>query len=230
MFVAATSLCILTSCAKTPVDKMPVAQTAVNFAPVAANSHIATNAQVINRKVLRQYAPTATRAQRIVAAARTQVGDLYDASYVSLSYPNGDVPRGRGACTDVIVHALRAVGYDLQKRIHEDKKQRPRAYRAKWRSVRADTNIDHRRVPNQAVFLRRYGKTLSNAVISSTRNQWQAGDIVQWKFDNGLDHIGIVSDKTNAQGWPLVIHNVGGCAENDVLTAWKIVGHYRFPK
>jgi uncharacterized protein YijF (DUF1287 family) len=130
----------------------------------------------------------------------------------------------------VIVRALRTIGYDLQKLIHEDKKRRPNAYPAKWRSRRADSNIDQRRVPNQTAFLRRYGLTLTNAVTSSTRNQWQAGDLVYWKFDNGLDHTGIISDKTNAQGWPLVIHNVGGCAENDVLTAWKIVGHYRFPK
>ena len=212
--VAAISLC-LASCAKTLNEQAA----APKFIPVATTRTATRNAPIKQ-----------TTALKIVAAARAQVGDIYDASYVDMKYPNGDIARGRGACTDVIVRALRSVGFDLQKLIHEDKKRRPGAYPAKWRSTRADTNIDQRRVPNQKVFFARYGKTLSNAVTSSTRNQWQAGDIVQWKFENGLDHTGIISDKTNAQGWPFVIHNVGGCAENDVLTAWKIVGHYRFPK
>lgn len=222
--VAATSLCVLTSCAKTPIVETAATQTAANIARVA------TIDRLNHRKASRAHTKIATRAQKIVSTARLQVGDLYDASYVDMKYPGGDVPRGRGACTDVIVRALRAVGFDLQNLIHEDKKRHPNAYSAQWRHTRADTNIDQRRVPNQTVFFRRFGKTLATQVNSSTRNQWQAGDIVQWKFDNGLDHTGIISDKTNAQGWPLVIHNVGGCAENDVLTAWKIVGHYRFPQ
>ena len=170
------------------------------------------------------------RALRIVAAARSQVGDLYDQIYVSLRYPNGDVPRGRGACTDVIIRSLRAVGYDLQRLIHEDKRRFPATYPRKNQHQKLDKNIDHRRVLNQVVYFKRFGKTLTTQVATSTRSQWKAGDIVAWKFSNGLDHIGIISDKTNARGWPLMIHNVGGCAENDVLTAWKIVGHYRFPK
>ena len=170
------------------------------------------------------------RAGRIVSAARAQIGDLYDQSYVSLRYPNGDVPRGRGACTDVIIRSLRAVGYDLQRLIHEDKRRFPAAYPRKKQHQKLDKNIDHRRVLNQTVYFKRFGKTLTTRVTSSTRSQWKAGDIVVWKFANGLDHIGIISDKTNSKGWPLVIHNVGGCAENDALSAWKIVGHYRFPK
>ena len=214
-FVSLSSTVLLASCSKTPNASV----ISRDIVPVSATKSFA-----------RQNVAQQTTALKIVAAARTQVGDLYDASYVDMKYPNGDVSRGRGACTDVIVRALRAVGYDLQKLIHDDKKHHPNAYPAQWRNARADTNIDQRRVPNQKVFLARYGQTLTNVVNSSTRNQWQAGDIVQWKFENGLDHTGIISDKTDAQGWPLVIHNVGGCAENDVLTAWQIVGHYRFPK
>jgi len=179
--------------------------------------------------VARRAAPN-TRALKIVAAARAQVGDLYDQNYYSLAFPNGDVPKGRGACTDVIIRSLRAVGYDLQKLIYDDKKRHRALYPRGAQHSRLDPNIDHRRVPNQKIFFTRFGQTLTNSVTSSTRNQWKAGDIVQWKFDNGLDHIGIISDKTNARGWPLAIHNVGGCQENDVLTAWKIVGHFRFPK
>jgi len=197
---------------------------AVRFVPDTRAQTAAqkTNQQQQNRKQ--------QRALRIVSAARAQVGDVYDAEYVSLKYPNGDVPRGRGACTDVIVRALRAVGFDLQRLIYEDKRRNPQKYPAKWRANRLDKSIDHRRVLNQVVYFARFGQTLTTRVDSSTRKSWKAGDIVAWKFDNGLDHIGIISDKTNERGWPLVIHNVGGCAENDVLNAWKIVGHYRFPR
>src|SRR4051812_1927809 len=46
-------------------------------------------------------------ARSIVEAARDEVrrGVRYDASYVTLAYPGGDVPRDRGACTDVLVRA-----------------------------------------------------------------------------------------------------------------------------
>jgi uncharacterized protein YijF (DUF1287 family) len=169
-------------------------------------------------------------ALRLVAAARTQIGDLYDQSYFSLSYPNGDVPRGRGACTDVVVRSLRSIGFDLQRLIHEDKRRFPAAYPRKNQHAKLDKNIDHRRVVNQVVFFARYGQKLTTQTTATTRSHWRAGDIVVWKFDNGLDHIGIISDKTNSNGWPLVIHNIGGCAENNVLNKWRIVGHYRFPK
>lgn len=59
---------------------------------------------------------------------------------------------------------------------------------------------------------------------------WRPGDVVCWKLPSGLDHTGIVSDRKNARGVPLVIHNLGRCREEDVLTVWQIVGHYRFPK
>jgi len=48
---------------------------------------------------------------------------IYDPSYFSISYPNGDVPSDRGVCTDVVIRAYRKVGIDLQKEVHEDMKQ-----------------------------------------------------------------------------------------------------------
>ncbi len=45
----------------------------------------------------------------IVHAARGQIGVTlqYKPAYEKMAYPNGDVPRTRGVCTDVIVRALR---------------------------------------------------------------------------------------------------------------------------
>jgi uncharacterized protein len=46
-------------------------------------------------------AQTASRALRLVAAARRQVGVTlaYDPAYSRLAFPGGDVPRAKGVCT-----------------------------------------------------------------------------------------------------------------------------------
>jgi len=48
---------------------------------------------------------------------------VYDPSYFSIEYPNGDVPSGKGVCTDVVIRAYRKIGIDLQKEVHEDMKE-----------------------------------------------------------------------------------------------------------
>lgn len=171
-----------------------------------------------------------TVARQVVTGAKAQLGTLYSPDYFDMAYPNGDVPHDRGACTDVVIRALRKAGFDLQRLIHEDMKRDFAAYPHKWGLHRTDTNIDHRRVPNQMCFFRRHGKVLPAEVSPHTLASWQPGDIVTWKLDNGLDHCGIVSDHRNQQGKPLVIHNLALCAEEDVLTTWKITGHFRYPK
>lgn len=170
-------------------------------------------------------APQPLAAKLILESAKRQLAPpaVYDASYRRLSYPGGDVPADRGACSDVIVRALRWAGYDLQKLIHEDmtKATYPRA------GGRRDKNIDHRRVANQVVYFARHGLKLSITAFRPER--FKPGDIVTWKLPSGLDHVGIVSDR-KVDGRPLMIHNISGAAEEDVLTEWKMTGHYRFPK
>lgn len=169
--------------------------------------------------------------QRLIlesAKKQAEEGAFYSAGYAKLDYPMGDVPADRGACTDVVIRALRAAGYDLQQLIHEDMKQNFKKYPR--RGSKPDPNIDHRRCPNQIFFLKRFGKELTKETEGEHKRSWQPGDIVYWKLDNGLDHTGILSDRRNSSGLPYVIHNLGRCAEEDVLTEWKIVGHYRFPK
>ena len=157
----------------------------------------------------------------IVAAARDQLswGTRYDPAYIRLSYPGGDLPHDRGVCTDVVIRALRPTGFDLQRLVHEDILNHPAAYP---RVKRPDANIDHRRVPNLAVFFTRH-----HAALSST--DWRPGDIVWWKLNNGRDHIGVLSDRRGPSGDYCVIHNLATTAEEDCLRSWKIVGHYRYP-
>ena len=155
----------------------------------------------------------------------------YDPSYVKLDYPNGDVPKDRGVCTDVIIRAYRKVGIDLQKEVHEDLKANFSKYPnlKKWGLKKPDTNIDHRRVPNLEVFFERKGEKLS---ITNNPSDYQTGDIVTWMIANKLPHIGIVTHKKSADGKRnLIVHNVGGGQVlEDCLFSWTIVGHFRYEK
>ncbi|MBS0194698.1 MAG: DUF1287 domain-containing protein [Proteobacteria bacterium] len=169
-------------------------------------------------------------AATVVAAARAQVGVTvqYDPSYARIAYPGGDVPADRGVCADVIVRAFRADGIDLQKLVHADMAAHFAAYPRAWGLRGPDANIDHRRVPNLETFFHRRGDALP---ITSVAQDYQPGDIVSWRLPNGLAHIGLVSDRRapDGSGRPFVIHNIGtGAQEEDVLFAWKIVGHFRW--
>ena len=108
----------------------------------------------------RQSRPKATR---LIEAARKQIGVTlhYDPAYSGLAFPNGDVPRSRGVCTDVVIRAYRdAFGIDLQSLVNADMKANFAAYPKIWGLRRTDRNIDHRRVPNLQVFLKRQGAVL----------------------------------------------------------------------
>ncbi len=166
----------------------------------------------------------------ILLGARQEAkdGTLYDASYQVIDYPGGDVAADRGACTDVVIRAFRNAGIDMQQLIHEDMLADFQSYPNNWGLDAADTNIDHRRVPNQVEFMHRHGMALS---LDPTQHpeDWHWGDVVYWKFPNGDEHCGIVSDRLNKHGLPLVIHNAGICKEEDALLQWQITGHYRYP-
>lgn len=175
-----------------------------------------------------------TTADKIVNGAKSEIlrGVRYDASYLPIAYPNGDVPEDQGACTDVIVRALRAAGFDLQKLMHEDMRRNFRLYPSKWGLPGPDPNIDHRRVPNHLVFMRRFARELPIDVNGEHARTWKPGDLVYWDLNGcGLTHCGVISDDFGTNGLRQVIHNIGPCAsQDDCLTNWKIIGHFRYPK
>ena len=80
-----------------------------------------------------------------------------------------------------------------------------------------DPNIDYWRVPNLVAFFAQNARVLPVEVNAKTLLTWQPGDIVTWKMPGGGDHIGLLADRRNLQGVPLVIHNLGRVAEQDVL-------------
>ena len=163
----------------------------------------------------------------LVEAARAQIGITlgYDGSYRRLDYPGGDVPIETGVCTDVVVRALRALGFDLQVAVHEDMRAHFARYPQNWGLRRPDRNIDHRRVPNLETWLRRQGAALG---ASDDPADYLPGDIVSWRLPGGLPHIGIVSDR-RVDGRPLILHNIGaGTREEDILFAYPIEGRFRW--
>ncbi|BCM93344.1 hypothetical protein IAD21_05235 [Abditibacteriota bacterium] len=174
--------------------------------------------------------PKTETARKIVAAAKTQIGDNYDASYYTISYPGGDVPTGSGACTDVVIRAFRGADIDLQKLIHDDMKANFRLYPNQWKLGHTDTNIDHRRVPNHIVFFKRFGQTLPIGTTGADLKTWEPGDIVEWKLAGGRWHTGVISDGISSRGLPMVVHNGWKCVEQDALDGWIIIAHFRFPR
>jgi uncharacterized protein YijF (DUF1287 family) len=164
----------------------------------------------------------------LVAAARAQIGVTltYDPSYQRIAYPMGDVPLERGVCSDVVIRAFRAIDIDLQQEVHRDMKRHFGAYPNNWGLSAPDPNIDHRRVPNLAIWFTRQGYALP---VTQHAGDYQPGDVVTWVLDNGRPHIGIVSERLSADGArPLVIHNIGwGAQEEDVLFAYRISRHFR---
>lgn len=153
----------------------------------------------------------------------------YAPDYVSISYPNGDVPAKTGVCTDVVIRAYRKLEIDLQKEVHEDMKKRFSEYPKTWGLKSTDKNIDHRRVPNLQTFFKKHGKVLP---ITQNPEDYKVGDIVTWMLPGNLPHIGIVVNKKSADKKRyLVVHNIGsGQVAEDMLFNFTITGHYSYEK
>ena len=129
------------------------------------------------------------------------------------------------APASVVWRAFRNAGYDLKAMVDAD----IAADRASYASVAAkpDPNIDFRRTGVLDVFFGKYGITLTNDV--NDHAQWQQGDIVV--FDR-VKHIGVISDKRDADGFSYVLHNMNQRQrENDYLAFSRrmgVTGHYRW--
>ena len=175
--------------------------------------------------------PTQPRrtATALVATARRQVGITtgYDPNYTQLRYPGGDVPRDRGVCTDVLIRAYRdAFGLDLQALVHADMQHAFGAYPRRWGLKAPDANIDHRRVPNLAVFFSRQGARLP---LPQDPNGWQPGDIYPCLIRGTLPHPGIISDRRPGGRPGCVIENVGaGVQEQMALFDYTLTGRFRW--
>ena len=149
--------------------------------------------------------------------------------YISMKYPGGDVPRHIGVCTDVIVRAVRNAGLDLQKELHEDIRRAKAAY--PMVKGMGDASIDQRRVGTLLPYFQRHWEQ-HTAKLDDPKDPLRPGDIIlmdTFPSRSGPDHIGILSDRVDDQGLPLVINNwTDGTvvAEMDLLTFVPVM--YRF--
>jgi uncharacterized protein len=178
-----------------------------------------------------------TKGDRLATAARAQLGVTkgYDPRYIRIPYPNGDVPLSSGVCADVIIRAYRdALALDLQKLLYEDMLRDFAAYPHTWGMAHPDANIDHRRVLNLEAFWHRNGGELWHATNATAGNSFPGkllpGDILTWRLDARLPHIGIVV----ADGLfsTRIVHNWGNGAEESSLLTFaphRAIGHYRWP-
>jgi len=180
------------------------------------------------RRVLTTLPVDSTFATRLVRAAleRTLHVVRYEPAYVPLAYPNGDVPANTGVCTDEIVRAYRALGVDLQRLVHEDMERHFDAYPRRWGLRGPDPNIDHRRVPNLQMFLRRRGAALP---VTDKRDDYCPGDLITCTVPPDLPHIAIVVPAPDGSATPWIVHNMGqGPRYEDRLFEFPLTGHYRW--
>lgn len=166
-----------------------------------------------------------TRVLSLIRAARARIGitRLYDAAYVALDYPGGDVPDDRGVCIDVIIRAYRAAfQFDFQEQVHKDMAANFSVYPKTWGLSRTDRNIDHRRVPNVETWLSRFGHELP-------ARDWMPGDLITCRVGGSLPHIGILSNRRGHDGRWRAIHNIGlGTLEDSRIWAYSHNRRFRF--
>lgn len=150
-------------------------------------------------------------------------------AYISLKYPGGDVPRTMGVCTDVIIRAVRNSGFDLQKELHEDIARAKAAY--PMVKGAGDASIDQRRVGTLLPYFKRHWEKHSPR-LDDASDPWRPGDVIlmdTFPSKSGPDHIGIVSDRVDEAGLPLIINNwTDGTvvSEMDLMTFVPVL--YRF--
>lgn len=156
------------------------------------------------------------------ARAWVETEPFYDSTYYAGGYPPDEI----GVCTDVIWHAFFAAGYDFKALIDADIDANREVYQIEHR----DHNIDFRHTGNVQIFFERFAENLTLDVTDTAA--WQAGDIVTY-----TGHIGIVSDKRNAEGVPYIIHQtrvqensyeIDRLVDAEADDGGVITGHFRW--
>lgn len=206
------------------------------FMPLLQAQQVAPTTERADQ-LIAELQPSASIGDRLAAAAlqRTQSSVVYEDAYYKIPYPNGDIPSGKGRAEDLIVRAYRALGIDLQRRVHEDMARHFSEYPQIFGRKSADSNIDHRLTANLQRFFRRAG---AEQVVSGSAGEqpsqeagdYRPGDVVTWRLAGGRSHIGIVVPGPGEnRDKPWVVHNIGdGPVWEDCLFNFKIIGHYRY--
>jgi uncharacterized protein YijF (DUF1287 family) len=166
----------------------------------------------------------------LIGAHKTVLnGANYGGGYRRISYPNGDIPREDGVCTDVVVRSVRNLGLDIQEELQKDIKRRPRAFPM---VKKRNANIDHRRVKTLLPYFKKQWD-LRSGTLDDADDPWRPGDIVFMDtFPNrkGPDHIGVLSNTRAPSGRLMVINNwTNGysTSEMDLLGSIPVTHRFR---
>ncbi len=130
----------------------------------------------------------------------------YGAGYIKLDYPDGDVPRDVGVCSDVVIRAVRNAGVDLQSALAKDIRRAKKFYPM---VKKRNSHIDHRRVKTLLPYFKRHWRERAKS-IADKDDPLLPGDVVFMDtFPNrsGPDHIGIVGTALGPSGHPLIVNN-----------------------
>ncbi|MBS1122477.1 MAG: NADH:ubiquinone oxidoreductase [Deltaproteobacteria bacterium] len=170
----------------------------------------------------------------LIGAKKTVLNaDAYTEGYMDMKYPMGDVPRGVGVCTDVIIRAVRNAGIDLQQELHDDLGRARAAY--PMIKGRGNPQIDQRRVLSLLPYFTRHWQART-ARLDDAGDPLRPGDVVfmdTFPSKSGPDHIGIVSDTIGESGLPMIINNwTNGTvtAEMDLLAFVPVLYRFRLPE
>ena len=167
----------------------------------------------------------------LAAVERTRHTVRYDPAYVRIPYPGGDVPAATGVCTDEVIRSYRAVGIDLQKEVHEDML----AHRdlsaqlgcatGEWRRNRHQHRSSARGQPDG--LLQPQGTTFAASRGCAWIPPRRSGDLGSRPRNH--PHRNRSRSEIARSGRYMIVHNIGaGPRMEDVLFAWKIIGHYRY--
>ncbi len=166
----------------------------------------------------------------LIGAHKTVLnGANYGGGYRRIPYPQGDIPREDGVCTDVVVRAVRNLGLDIQEELQIDIKNRPRAFPM---VKKRNANIDHRRVKTLLPYFKKQWD-LRSGDLDDLDDPWRPGDIVFMDtFPNrkGPDHIGVLSNTRAPSGRLMVINNwTNGfsTSEMDLLGSIPVTHRFR---
>jgi len=137
----------------------------------------------------------------------------YDPRYRKLKNMCDDVPADIGVCSDVVVRAFAKIDRCLAQETYDYRKQK---------GLATDRHIDHRRVRNLGALFTDYGYEIPAKHSRYNSDYYKPGDILWWKINGTIDHVGIVSKSGK------VLHNYGMGQVADVTPfAYKIHKVYR---
>ncbi len=93
-------------------------------------------------------------------------------------------------------------------------------------------SIDHRRVKNMFIYMKKHLKAVDAPLDEAHLAQWLPGDVVFLDTlpKKGPDHVGILSFHTDKNGFPMVINNWtwgSKTGEMDLLSWCPVTHHFR---